>query len=282
MKNNSKSPLKKVKYGHRITLGFGVLFGFIALLHTTNKNDFSSKLKLNIEPKQVLKTLNLDKDKIINQYINENKTDYCFATVCDDTTITVTKDTDSTYSLDWVSASNRSAKDERYFERKLAKHIQHKANQEMKSLLIISKSDLSSYTKKLSVKKAELEGFNRAHNLTGTETPLTTIAKKLKIIDDKINETTLKLRFQESIDKGQTQQATTLRQLISQLLNEKKATIKPLLQDSEIHIKVAKKDNILLEIKSLEALMVKARADIKLIEDKAVEVKAIHTIQTGN
>lgn len=278
MNNNSWSPLKKVKYGHRITLGFGVLFGFITILHTMKKNDFSSKLDINIEPKQVLETLNLDKDKLIHEYINENKTDYCFVTACDGSTITVTKNTDSTYSLDWVSASNRAAKDEDYFERKLSKYIQHKASQKTKSLLIINKSDLSSYTKKLSVKKAEMEGFNRAHNLTGNETPLTTIAKKLKSIGDKINETTTQLRFQESIQQGQTQQATALRQRISKLLNEKKATIKPLLQDSEIHIKVAKKDNILLEIRNLEALIVKIKSDIKLIEDKAVEVQVIHTI----
>lgn len=274
--------LKKVKYGHRITLGFGLLFGFLAVLHTINKNNFSSTLSLDVEPKQVLETLNLNNDQIIDQYLDKNKSDYCFATVCNDLKITVTKNTNSTYSLNWVSASNRAAKDEDYFERKLSKHIEYKVSQKIKSLLIINKSDLSTYTKKLSVKQAELEGFNRAHNLTGDETPLTTIAKKLKIIENKINEATTELRFNESINKGKTQKATALKQLISKLLDEKKETIKPLLQDSDIHIKVAKKDNIILEIKNLKAVIAQIKSDIKLIENQAVEVQALHTIQTGS
>lgn len=278
MKKNNQSPLSKIKYGHRITLGFGAIFGFITLLHTINQNNFTSTLTLDIEPKKALETLHVNEHDLINQYLDRNKNDFCFVTVCDDLKITINKNNDSTFTLDWQSASNRSAKDENFFENKLAKYIERTVSEEIKSLLIIEKSILSNNIKKLSVKKAELEGFNRAHKLTGDETPLTTIAKKLKSLENQIEEANTKLRFQESINKGQAQIAVRLRQKISLLLNEKKQTIKPLLQDSNIHIKVAKKDGILMEIKKLEALIAKTKADIKLIKSEPAKVNVIHTI----
>lgn len=271
--------MKNIKYGHRITLVFGVLFAFLTTLHLINDNNLNSSLTINTSPSEALRDIGLKNEDLIVQHFSKHRSEYCFITRCENLKTVVNKENETTYSIEWASASNRANKDERYFEKKLKKYFDKRISEQIKSLLIIKRAELTKDRKALGLNEVKLEGFNRAHKLTGEETPLLHIATKLEMIEGNLKDLQRKLNFHISNNHEHSKEAAQLRQQIAKLINDKKETIKPLLSDSNLHILVAEKDELILKIRALKDSIKRAEVEIVKLETTNIEVEISHTIE---
>lgn len=272
MNTNSKSQTPLVKPIYKIISGFVLLFFLLTSLHFINKNDFESVV--NFKVSSPLNHPDLNENTILEKHFDKFKGSYCFLTHCENLEIQITDLGGNTYSLKWRNASNRSAKDDNYFENKLEKHANEIIEQKVKSILIIEESQAKKYSKRLSLNEVKLAGFNKAHNLTGNETPLTHIAIKLKSLSSEIASTENALNHAQ----GNSQETVKLKQSLARLNNEKKEIIKPLINDSNLYKTVAKQDELSLEIKNLKEKIKEAKSNIETLKNLHINVVATHTI----